>query len=142
MKRGRYDVEGEAFQGWNMNVAFLQRLDRRFEEVDQAFFEGNLIGAFRALDGVWSNIIHKVDERGNEEQEKRVNQELVMIEGLILNKANSQNSLLLEQKLRKLRREINRLLFKYALVGNTKKQRVSLEEKLKRDYEGDFSNEQ
>jgi len=142
MRKNRFDVEGEAFQGWNMNVAFLQRLDRRFEEVDQAFFQGDLIMAFRALDGIWSNIIHKVDEKGNKDQEEKVNSELVTIEGLILNKAANKNPLILEQKLRQLRREINRLLFTYGLVGNTKKQRVSLEEKLKRDYEGDFANEE
>ena len=139
MKRNHI-IENDGAIDWNMNIAFLQRLDRRLEEVDNSFNNGDLFGSFRCLDSVWSNIIFKIKEKGNEEGEKAVYDLLSKLETLFLNNAQKQSPLMVEQELRKLRRMINELLYVYGMIGQKKRENIPLEHKLLRDYEGDFSN--
>lgn len=58
----------------DMTYLFLLRLTNLLEMRDVAFIEGDHIRAFRCLKAIYSNIIGKVKEKGNEDEEEKLAQ--------------------------------------------------------------------
>lgn len=60
------------FHDWNMAIAFLQRLDRRFDEMDQASIRGDVYTWFRIARTIYRNIHFRLNEKLEKELDKNI----------------------------------------------------------------------
>jgi len=82
-----YDAEG--VESWNMNKAFLMRLDRRLEDRDKVKGERELLLWYSYLRSIYTNIHYKIIEK--HKQKTTIDNEEKTIEDkhkLIINKFN------------------------------------------------------
>ena len=116
-------------QPWNMNAVFLQRLNDRLNERDQAAIIGDLLKWYRSLRAVYRNIHFKILEEPKEKQleiENKYNAEFKEVQNQLRiphtqNRnisAQIQNLALSEVEiiLDKLDLSLNDLCYKYGLI--------------------------
>jgi len=120
-----YDLEDS--EPWNMNKAYLMRLDRRLDDRDVASSEGDLIKWYRTVRTIYSNIHWKIKQDGNEEQEQelinQIDKAKNLTKALILKKAQEEARLQLENLLHDLDIILNDLVVEYELIKLEKDKR-------------------
>jgi hypothetical protein len=124
---------------WNMNNAFLMRLDTRCNERDIAAIEGNILKWYRTLRSIFRNIHFRLIEAGHEEKEKQLIEMFETIKVKLLNSRLSdavqqQNNFnAIELDLDAIDIQLNDLLHHYKFIYPDN-ERKEIEEVLKEDY--------
>ena len=127
---------------WNMNQAFLMRLDVRCNERDLAAIEGHVVKWYRTLRSIYRNIHFKIKEKGHEEKEKKLDETFDLIKRKLLSlrftdEATQHNNLnALELDLDVLDVQLNDILHEYGFIY-PEKENKSIEEDLADDFKGD-----
>lgn len=135
------NIETEHVQ-WNMNQAFLMRLDVRCNERDLAAIEGHILQWYRTLRTIYRNIHFKIKEKGHEEKEKKLDETFELIKKKLLSlrftdDSQQHNSInLIEIDLDELDVQLNDLLHEYGFIY-PEKENKSLEEDLEDDFKGE-----
>ena len=131
-----------------MTFFFMQRLDKRLDEKEIAYAQGEYMVVFRYLHIIFNNLkplIKKypdkisidIPNKNFEDIITYFNTKFSNIEILFPNGRMSQAQLTIDQNIRKLDAELIQLLFDYNLLLPTENQKP-LENKLESDYEGEF----
>lgn len=122
---------------FNSSLAYLERLERRWEDADDAKIEGNMIQYFRTLHTLYMNTHPFFDEEERTKCEKMSTDIELSIDEINKKMNPSDASLFitdLEKSLDKLRMQLVKLLFKYQITYY-QRNITTWQEQVKDDYQ-------
>lgn len=117
---------------FNMAVLFLERVNKRLDELDIALANGDLITAYRTLQGLKTNIYFKIKEKGHEEIEKQIINYFGKIKGALtslnLKQAQQVGYSNAEMYIREVHQIIITIMYEYGFIFPQKKFQNFIEE--------------
>lgn len=136
-----YDSE----RPFNMAITFLERLDRRLDEAQQASSVANIILWYRILRSIYRQIHFKIKQDGNEKDEKKLNDLFDKAKIQLRGKANVRNAHITNQInsisltnteiiLDELETKLNDLLYAYQLSYPEARKAKTFDEKIEESY--------
>lgn len=137
-------TEEQDIKWWNMNKAWLMRLDRRLDQSSEAAIDGILLRWYRVLRQIYSQIHFKVMEDGHEEAEKKLDMQFKKVKNMLYSKKRggtlqSQINQLsdedIEIELDNLAIQLSDLLYDYGFIFP--KNKKEMEEELEDDFKGE-----
>jgi len=117
-RKERFNKDNDA---WNMAQMFLERLDRRSDERDQARIQGDVLSWYRANRSLYTNIFFKIREAGHEEQEEKLEKLFVKASNFLKSVGSDKSVYQLavtnvENILDEIDRLLNTLMYDYGLI--------------------------
>jgi hypothetical protein len=125
---------------FNMAVLFLTRLDKRLGEADEASQTSDYIKWYRVLRSIYRNVHFKIKEKGNEDEERLLNESFAKAEKFLKadqttnRSVNAQIQAIaitnIELILDEVNLRLNDLLYEYGLVFPKSKEEKDVEDLL------------
>jgi len=132
-KYGGYDDT----RPFNSSLAYLERLEKRWEDCDQAKLVGDLLQYFRSLHTIFMNtnpFFKETEERANLRKIIKTCEEEIKHSKMLGSSAQAMVLTDLEKELDKLREYLVYLLFKYK-VTYVQIEQKNIAEEIKSDYQ-------
>ena len=89
----KYDHNFEDSEPWNMNLEYLKRVARRFEDCENARMDRDLLRWYGGLCAVYTAIHWKIKVKGHEEEEAELKAKFDELKTLFMSLGASRDSL-------------------------------------------------
>lgn len=146
-KNPYYNNNQDQEKPFNMAIIFLERLNNRLNECNEASIRGDILTWYRGLRAIYRMIHFKVIEKGQEEQENELKEIFTKAKKMLVSgSAKLQNNQMTNQMsqlslsnteiiLDELEIKLNDLLFKYGLIFPPEYKPKSIEEHIAGAFE-------
>ena len=146
-KKKKYYLQDDEEKPFNMAVIFLERLNNRLDECNEASIEGDLLKWYRGLRAIYRMIHFKIKEPGQETEEEKLEEQFNKAKKILLAGANSVKNAQIQREmasislsnteviLDKLETDLNDLLFKYGLIFPPEYKKKSIDDHIKEAFE-------